>query len=145
VHASDRLPDSAPASDGAPRARELAGPGPLLKNEDPASSRASFDDVVRPVEISDGGRPLHGQGRVDCEQAYATHPAGFEAAIAEALTGTSARSRRGVLVSLIREGFHIRAEELARIGVTAPPRQPARRYGRGLTARQIHEQTEEPE
>jgi hypothetical protein len=96
------------------RARELAN----SSSETPQDELASFAAIVRELELLDG-RPLHGSGRNDCERAHATHPDGFRAAVDEARDANVGR-RCGLLVSLVRQGWHVAADEIARAKAEAP-------------------------
>lgn len=96
------------------RARELASSS---RNQEP--ELASFAEIVRALEVADG-RPLYGTGRNDCAAAYHAHPVGVLAAIEEALQANVER-RCGLLVRLIRDGFHLAAEDVAQAAVDSTP------------------------
>lgn len=88
-------------------ARELAS----SSLEESSEQVVSFAGLVRSLEVADG-RPLHGAGRSDCERAYEAHPAGFAAAVDEA-GAANVQRRCGLLVKLVRDGWHVAADELA--------------------------------
>lgn len=94
-------------------ARELANSSKASEGE-----LASFAAIVRELEILDG-RPLHGSGRDDCERAFSKHPYGFRAAIDESRAANVER-RCGLLVKLVRDGWHVAADEIARAKAAAP-------------------------
>lgn len=95
------------------RARELACSSPTAKDLELASFAAS----VRVVEMADG-KPLYGKGRDACACAFAAHPIGFAAAVAESIEAKTrarkpVRSARAFLVWLIDKEWHLAAEALS--------------------------------